>query len=588
MTAFDTILERTECMLRDWFCRKDGGAALTAFDRDLCSWIGMDDVGSASSYAALEHLFIVDRVKVRPRSLSDLQLTVSVQEENYCVVTGSFRLQVIESGEEDCCRVTLVYAQRGGEPKIVHGHISAARLPAGVNGGPQAISSTEYERLHQAFEQKAAQVEMIARTTAGGMKGSLDDEKYTYFYVNKELCEMLGYTYDEFMEMSGGTAVGAVYLPDRAAALRTVAQCFAAGPEYHVEYRIRKKDGSLLWVLDSGRKIKNAAGRTVINSILTDISGLKQAVEQLRIERERYEIVAALAGETIFEYDFASDILQEFLPAGPGGQPQPRTIHDPTSETGAELLGIYPEDRHDLWVNFRALAKAPPSDQLLKLECRCLGEDGQYGWRRILVRFIYDAEGRLLKAVGKLTDISSERMLLQKSRVDALTGAYNRAYLEQAIARYLAQKPAEVFGACLMIDIDHFKILNDTCGHLCGDMVLSDLVRILKRLYRATDLIGRLGGDEFMVFMKDVYSDDIVGEKTERLLQMVRQYAAEAEISFCVTLSIGVSTTRDGAASFEQLYREADIALYNAKEGGRDRCVNYLPGMQYPAGNAPH
>ena len=65
--------------------------------------------------------------------------------------------------------------------------------------------------------------------------------------------------------------------------------------------------------------------------------------------------------------------------------------------------------------------------------------------------------------------------------------------------------------------------LNDSCGHLCGDTVLTDLVGMLKRLYRATDLVARLGGDEFMVFMKDIYSAEIVCEKAQRLLQMARQ-----------------------------------------------------------------
>ena len=85
-----------------------------------------------------------------------------------------------------------------------------------------------------------------------------------------------------------------------------------------------------------------------------------------------------------------------------------------------------------------------------------------------------------------------------------------------------------------------------------------------------------------MVFMKDIYSAEIVCEKAQRLLQMARQYAGEAGISFAVTLSIGVTTTRGGARSFEQLYREADIALYAAKAAGRDRSRLYEPGMQYP------
>lgn len=583
MEPFENILSLAEETLRGWFCKKDSRSTLEAFDPRAVVWIGMDEEGSAHGYAQLEQLFLKNRDRVRPRALSGLQLEVSARGGEFCVVSGEFDLQVVDTGERDHCRLTLVYTAAGDGPRILHGHVSVPSLPAGLRAfGGRTVSWAEYERLRLAFEEKAAQIEMIARTTAGGMKGSLDDDKYTYFYVNDELCEMLGYTHDEFMEMSGGTAVGAVYPPDLPAALASVAECFARGPEYHAEYRIRKKDGSLLWVMDSGRKVKNACGEWVINSIITDISALKKAAEQLRIERERYEIVAELSGETIFEYDLATDTLQEFLPARAGQEPGRRCYAGLRSGEGMGLLGLHPDDQQRLLEKFSQAEHGPRPDDLAACECRRLLPDGSYGWRRILLRFICDRDGRPVKAVGKVMDISSERLLLQKSRTDALTGAYNRAYLEHAVEKYLAQQPEEVFAACLMIDIDHFKRLNDSCGHLCGDTVLTDLVGMLKRLYRATDLVARLGGDEFMVFMKDIYSAEIVCEKAQRLLQMARQYAGEAGISFAVTLSIGVTTTRGGARSFEQLYREADIALYAAKAAGRDRYRLYEPGMQYP------
>ena len=583
MEPFENILSRAEETLRGWFCKKDSRSTLEAFDRRAVVWTGMDEEGSAHGYAQLERLFSSNRDKIRPRALSGLHLEVCGRGEGFCVVTGSFDLQVVDTAERDHCRLTLVYTAGENGTKIIHGHVSAPGLPAGVRAhSGEPVSWAEYERLRLAFEEKAAQIEMIARTTAGGMKGSLDDDKYTYFYVNDELCEMLGYTHDEFMEMSGGTAVGAVYPPDLPAALASVAECFAKGPEYHAEYRIRKKDGSLLWVMDSGRKVKNARGEWVINSIITDISALKEAAEQLRIERERYEIVAELAGETIFEYDLGADTLQEFLPAHAGQAPSRRCYTGLRSGEAMGTLGLHPDDQQRLLEKFSRAEHSPQPEDLTTYECRRLLPDGSYGWRRILLRFICDRDGRPIRAVGKVVDISSERLLLQKSRTDALTGAYNRAYLEHAVEKYLAQKPEEVFAACLMIDIDHFKQLNDSCGHLCGDTVLTDLVGMLKRLYRATDLVARLGGDEFMVFMKDIYSVEIVHEKAQRLLQIARQYAGEAGISFAVTLSIGVATTREGAKTFEQLYREADIALYAAKAAGRDRYRLYEPGMQYP------
>ena len=119
---------------------------------------------------------------------------------------------------------------------------------------------------------------MVNNNIEGGLKGSIDDDDFTYFYVNEGLPKMLGYTYEEFMEMSGGTAVGAIYPPDLQKVRQDCENCFAKGPSYHTEYRMRRKDGNLLWVIDRGTKTLGTDGQIKINSIITDVTNLKNAL----------------------------------------------------------------------------------------------------------------------------------------------------------------------------------------------------------------------------------------------------------------------------------------------------------------------
>ena len=113
-------------------------------------------------------------------------------------------------------------------------------------------------------------------------------------------------------------------------------------------------------------------------------------------------------------------------------------------------------------------------------------------------------------------------MVVRKARTDPLTGIFNRAITEQLINHILLNQ-AENTHALIMIDVDHFKSINDTCGHACGDEVLSYLARRLSAFFRRGDVIGRFGGDEFCVFMMGVPSATLVAEKCAALCRMLSE-----------------------------------------------------------------
>lgn len=175
-------------------------------------------------------------------------------------------------------------------------------------------------------------------------------------------------------------------------------------------------------------------------------------------------------------------------------------------------------------------------------------------------------------------DITNERRQMEslrhKAEKDALTGSYNRGTLEGQIQSWLKEYPDSIH-ALIMVDTDNFKQINDTHGHIIGDLVLSEMVAGMKRIIRSTDIVGRIGGDEFAIFLKRLPSKQAAKGKAEELLAMFRNLFTNEEKPVRVTCSMGVALYPDDGADFKALYESADKALYQAKTQGKDSYCIY-------------
>jgi diguanylate cyclase (GGDEF)-like protein len=163
------------------------------------------------------------------------------------------------------------------------------------------------------------------------------------------------------------------------------------------------------------------------------------------------------------------------------------------------------------------------------------------------------------------------------ARVDPLTGLYNRRHLMDALdlAHKRQARSRQTF-SIVMVDIDHFKQINDTHGHLQGDAVLREVAQALQRTLRGCDLCARYGGEEFMLLLEQTRAEE-AGVCAERVRLLVQQHAFTGfDAAFSVTVSLGVAEFADGE-TLEQCIARADAALYRAKHGGRNR-VESAPG----------
>jgi len=178
---------------------------------------------------------------------------------------------------------------------------------------------------------------------------------------------------------------------------------------------------------------------------------------------------------------------------------------------------------------------------------------------------------RQLEAVQAL-----QAQLSEQANRDPLTGLYNRRYLNDAVQREFdggsqAGKPVAV----LLIDIDHFKQINDRYGHSAGDQVLQDVAKLLQQGVRPNDVVCRYGGEEFLILLPELDSDAAQSRAEWCRAQVSMPGAVNAAVGEPVTLSIGVACTAGMVVSPQRLIDQADEALYQAKLGGRNRCVLY-------------
>jgi len=169
---------------------------------------------------------------------------------------------------------------------------------------------------------------------------------------------------------------------------------------------------------------------------------------------------------------------------------------------------------------------------------------------------------------------NANQKLKELAGTDVLTGLLNRrAFMEEAQTKFQLAKRYQRPLSFLMIDIDHFKRVNDTYGHQAGDLVLTEFSKIIKGCLRETDVLGRIGGEEFAVILPETGVDQTT-ELTERLLETIRKTTTviDADRKISITASIGLATVPPLSIDVDKVMNEADRALYEAKSKGRDRC----------------
>ena len=175
---------------------------------------------------------------------------------------------------------------------------------------------------------------------------------------------------------------------------------------------------------------------------------------------------------------------------------------------------------------------------------------------------------------GKVINYRKQEQLEEKADTDLLTGLNNKLATERKIKEYIAKNPKSR-AMMFILDIDNFKKINDTMGHAFGDEVLRSLGQQIGSIFRASDIIGRVGGDEFFIFLKNIMMDETIKKEAKKVENFFQDFKTGEYTKYSATASIGVAIFPEEGADFDSLYKAADQALYKAKKRGKNQLAFY-------------
>jgi diguanylate cyclase (GGDEF)-like protein/PAS domain S-box-containing protein len=395
--------------------------------------------------------------------------------------------------------------------------------------------------------------------------------------VNPAFVQMLGYSSAE--EIQRISAASLYWYPsDREAYVRRME---SDGEVRDEEIVMRRKDGTMLVVVDNGRVVRDKQGRVIgYEGSIADITERKRAETAVFQAKERAQVTLQSIGDAVITTDSEGRIdymnpVAESLTGWENREAQSQLVGD--------VLSVVDEAT-------REAAESPVMRCLREGQMLGLAEHTALVPRRGQIIAIQDSAapirdraGNLIGAVMVFHDVSKERRLHRalhyQASHDALTGLINRREFENRLTHAVeaVRQNADCRQVLLYLDLDQFKLVNDTCGHPAGDQLLRQITGVLQSRVRSADTLARLGGDEFGILLSDCSLDQAL-RAADTLRQAIRDYRFVWQDGVLgVGVSIGIVEITGDTPTVASVMSAADVACYAAKDQGRNRVQVYQP-----------
>ena len=393
--------------------------------------------------------------------------------------------------------------------------------------------------------------------------------------VNPAFAAILGYGSAE--ELYALPSVAMLYWnpADRAEFTRQVE---SEGEIRNAEFRMRRRDGQQVVILENARAVRDAGNKIVgYEGTIANITERKRAEQAVFAEKERAQVTLQSIGDAVISTDAEGRIeyinpVAESLTAWSLDEARGRPIGD--------VLNLVNEITREPIENPLTCALGRGESAATADHSVLITRSGQEVAIQESAAPICDRQGRVIGAVIVFHDVTKERRLKRalsyQASHDALTGLINRREFDNRLhAAVLSAQRGEGSYALLYIDLDQFKVVNDTCGHQAGDRLLRDVTGLLQTRVRASDTIARLGGDEFGVLL-----EGCTLEQATRIAEGVRQGIRDYRFmwgasTLSVGASVGVVQIKAETENVASVMSAADIACYAAKDEGRNRIHVY-------------
>lgn len=430
---------------------------------------------------------------------------------------------------------------------------------------------TGRKRAEEALKSSEAHFRRVVESLGEGLV--VTDADDLVLDVNSRMTQLCGYTREEML----GRPAYELLLPpcERRSVFERNSERLRRGEHESYEMRLRRKDGSQFWAGINATPYRDSAGEIVGTlGIITDITDRRQAEADRRESEERFRQLFEHSVDALFVHD-AEGRIRDVNPEAcrSTGYGRDELLSMRVSDLTDDLIS--PRERAErernggtLWQKITSGSSDPPAVHLgehrrkdgstFPIEVRVGGVD--YGGERLILASARDiTERRELEA-----------RLKHQAFHDELTGLPNRAHFMDRLHGALARAERSGTGvAVLFLDLDDFKLVNDSLGHSTGDQLLAAVARRLERCLRPGDMVARFGGDEFTVLLEDANQVENATLVAERMEECLRAPVELGEREIFVKASVGIAFSAAGRSEPESLMRDADATMYRVKAGGK-------------------
>lgn len=286
---------------------------------------------------------------------------------------------------------------------------------------------------------------------------------------------------------------------------------------------------------------------------------------QLTVERERYRVATEISNDIVFEYDFSRDLLtlSDKYKQLTGRNNNVEKFNENFSKY---VLMLHPSDRGILAEACNQLSEGAES---VDVSFRILDADDVFVWFQFIAKPIFDENTKLQRVIGRLTNVDMYKKEFERLQImaqqDPLTGALNKIATKAMIDKMIFRKLRNVH-MLMFIDVDQFKKTNDTHGHNVGDKVLLEIVSRVRNAVRTDDIIGRIGGDEFIIYLNGLDNETIADERIKEIRNLLNFDYELEDCNISVSASVGMALYPRDGRNYNELMICADHDMYREKE----------------------
>ena len=454
---------------------------------------------------------------------------------------------------------------------------SSASVPEQGHLYAVARDVTEQKRAEHELRESERKLYTLISNLPGVAYRCVNNKRWSMEYISEGCFELTGYPPESIVYDSIVSFSDLILQQDQAAVWNNIQDALLENRPFNLEYRIRARNGSLKWVSEKGRRVKNAEGELRLEGFISDITERKRTEEELRQAATVFE--STVEGVTITDPDANILVIN-------------RAFTHITGYAGKEAVGqnssILKSGRHDISF-YQSMWAALTQVGNWQGEIWNRRKNGEIYPEWLTISAIRDQDnGAVINYVAVFSDITplkrSQEQLQRLAHHDPLTDLPNRLLLNARLTHALKHAQRERRSvALLFLDLDRFKNVNDTLGHPLGDRMLQEVAQRLSACVRNADTLVRLGGDEFVILLEELrHGRDACSVAHKAISALSYPFELENQPAY-ITASIGISVYPDDGEDVTTLLKNADVAMYHAKDAGGNTYQFYTQDMTQSA-----